>query len=173
MLKHLTIAAKALKSCRDELRNCLWDLRSQALEEHELTTAILRTLQPHINDSRLAVRFNVPRTLLSDNLTHALLRIIRELVINATRHGAATSIRVAGSLEGSRLQCSVTDNGCGFNPEDPPGVLQGHFGLQGIRERVKQLGGTFELASSPGAGTRATVTFLLHNADSLETPSHT
>lgn len=158
MLDHLGIAAKALKSCRDELRNCLWDLRSQALEEQDMTKAVLRTLLPHINDSRLAVRFNVPRSRLSDNTAHALLRVIRELVINAIRHGNASAIKVAGTLDQGKLLCSVTDNGCGFDAETVSGVLQGHFGLQGIRERIDEIGGTFEITSAPGKGTKAVIT---------------
>ena len=158
MLDHLGIAAKALKSCRDELRNCLWDLRSQALEEPDMTKAVLKTLQPVVNDSRLAVRFNVPRARLSDNTAHALLRVIRELVVNAIRHGNASAIKVAGTIDNGKLLCSVTDDGCGFDPDTAPGVLQGHFGLQGIQERVDELGGTFEISSLPGKGTKAVIT---------------
>ena len=157
MLSHIGIAAKALKSCRDELRNCLWDLRSQALEENDMNKAVLKTLQPVVNDSRLIVRFNVPRARLSDNTTHALLRVIRELVVNAIRHGNATTVKVAGTIDGEKLLCSVTDNGVGFDPETVPGVLQGHFGLQGIQERIDEIGGTFEIASAPGNGTKATI----------------
>jgi len=157
MLAHLGVAAKALKSCRDELRNCLWDLRSQALEETDMTKSIMRTLQPCINDSRLAVRFEIPRSRLSDNTAHTLLRVIRELVVNAIRHGAATSVKVAGTIDGDKLLCSVTDNGQGFDPDAVPGILQGHFGLQGIRERIDELGGEFTLVSTPGKGTKATI----------------
>lgn len=158
MLNHLDMAAKALKSCRDELRNCLWDLRSQALEEKDMAKAILRTLQPHVGNPQLVVRFNVPRSRLSDNTAHALLRVIRELVINAIRHGNASSVKVAGTIDKEKLFCSVTDNGCGFDPDAAPGVLQGHFGLEGIRERINEIGGTFELSSSQGKGTRAVIT---------------
>ena len=166
MLDHLDIAAKALKSCRNELRNSLWDLRSQALDEKSMTAAILRTLQPHVSDSKLDVRFNVPRARLSDNTTHALLRIIRELVVNATRHGGATIVKVAGTIDGRELLCSVTDNGTGFDPDRAPGVLQGRFGLQGIKERIAGLGGRFEISSAPGAGAKATIVVpLSHTSD--------
>ena len=158
MLDHLGIAAKALKSCRDELRNCLWDLRSQALEEPDMTKAVLKTLQPVVNDSRLAVRFNVSRARLSDNTAHTLLRIIRELVINAIRHGNASSVKVAGTIDNGQLLCSVSDDGCGFDPDTAPGVLQGHFGLQGIQERVNEIGGTFEIKSTLAKGTKAVIT---------------
>ena len=162
MLAHLGIAAKTLKSCRDELRNCLWDLRSQALEEKDMTTAIRRTLQPQVNDANLAVRFNVPRARLSDNTAHALLRIIRELAVNAIRHGEATTVKVAGTLDGDRLLGSVTDNGKGFDPDSAPGVLQGHFGLQGIRERLDDLGGELTISSASGQGTKAVFSIPIH-----------
>ena len=154
---HLDIAAQALKSCRGELRNCLWDLRSEALDEPDMTKAILRTLQPQINDARLQVRFNVPRKRLSDTTAHALLRVIRELVINALRHGRASSVKVAGSLDERQLMFAVKDNGCGFDPDHRPGMNEGHFGLQGIQERIERIGGTVRIESAIGVGSKITV----------------
>ena len=52
---------------------------------------------------------------------------------------------------------SQDDNGCGFDPDDHPGIMQGHFGLQGIRERVMRFGGKIEIASAPGKGTKVTI----------------
>ena len=158
LVSHLDIAWRTLKSCRDELRNCLWDLRSQALEEAEMETAIRRTLTPYVKGIALAIRFNVPRRIISDNTTHALLRIIRELVLNGIRHGGATTVRIAGDLEDGALRFSVKDNGCGFDPDDCPGVEDGHYGLQGIRERVRQLGGKMSIESSRGNGTKTVIT---------------
>ena len=154
---HIDIAGKALKSCRDELRNCLWDLRSQALEETDMTKAIQRTLQPHIGDSHIAIRFDVPRTALSDNTAHALLSIIRELVTNALRHGGATHVKVEGALKKEGIVCTVEDDGCGFDPDDCPGVAQGHFGLTGIQERLGPLHGTMDISGRTGKGTAITI----------------
>lgn len=103
------------------------------------------------------MRFNVARSKITDNTAHALLRVIRELVINAIRHGNATVVRVAGSLDQATLLCSVTDNGCGFDPNTAPGILQGHFGLQGVRERIEELGGMIKIASVPGKGAKVTI----------------
>ena len=118
---------------------------------------IRRTLAPVIGNARLMVRFEVPREIVSDNVAHNVLRIIRELVTNAVNHGKATKIRIAGSVDANFLHFSVADNGCGFDPESCPGAQQGHFGRQGIRERVKRLGGTVETTSSPGNGAKVTV----------------
>ena len=157
MRSHLNVAANTLKSCRGELRNCLWDLRNLTLEKADMNTAISQTLAPHLSGAELTVRFSVPRDRISDNTAHAILRIVRELTVNAIRHGRATQIRVAGSVDGDRMLFSVRDNGCGFDPETAPGVDRGHFGLLGIRERIDAFEGDFRIDSAPGRGTKATI----------------
>jgi len=155
--EHLATASRALQSCRDELRHCLWDLRSRALEESTMDAAIRQTLAPHLADTALDVRFDVPRARISDSTAHTILRIIRELALNGIRHGAATKIVVTGELTGRQMVFGVRDNGCGFDPETAPGFEQGHYGLLGIRERIEELEGEFTLASEPGKGTTATI----------------
>ena len=152
-LLHLGIASKTLRASRDELRNCLWDLRSQALEEPDMNAAIRKTLEPYVCDVDLQVRFNVPREIFTDNTAHALMRIIRELVLNAIRHGHAKTVKIAGSRENGLLLFSVRDDGCGFDPSAVSGVGQGHFGLQGVRERLRLFKGSVRIDSSPGTGT--------------------
>lgn len=156
--RHLMIAEKTLRSCRNELKNCLWDLRNNMLEENDVNEAIRKTLAPQIGDAVLQVRFDVRRRTFSENTMHAILRIVRELAVNAVRHGQATRILVAGSLEGQKLLFSVRDNGCGFDPNGCPGMAQGHFGLQGIRERIREFAGSLDIESAPERGTRVTVT---------------
>ena len=159
---HFTRAVKTLDSCRTELRNCLWDLRSQALEERDLNRAIRLTLSPILGDVELKIRFNVSRDRFSDNTAHSTLSIIRELAANAIRHGHATALRIAGCLDKREetrgvIRFSVRDNGCGFDPDHAAGVSQGHFGLQGIRERVASLEGELAFDRLTGGGMRATV----------------
>ena len=161
MHRYLSLAGKTLDSCREDLRNCIWDLRNLALDEIRADEAIRRTLAPHLGDATLAVRFAVPRERLTDNTAHTILRIIRELVLNAIRHGGATRIQIAGSIEDDRLLFSVKDNGRGFDPAAAPGMDEGHFGLQGIRDRVKTFDGTVEIASAAGKGTKVTVALRL------------
>lgn len=159
--RHLDCASRTLTSCRNELRNCMWDLRNQTLDDISMDEAIKRTLAPHLSGASFAVRFAVDRDLFSDNTALSILRIIRELTLNAIRHGKATSIKVAGCIEGNKLLFSVTDNGCGFDPSNIPSVELGHFGLQGVTERVETLGGTLTIDSAPGAGARASISITL------------
>ena len=163
--QRLSFALRTLQSCRNELRDCIHDLRSQALDQRDMNEAIRIALQPHLNDAKLNLRFNVPRTRISDNTTHAILRIIRELATNAIIHGHATKIDIAGTIDDNRLMMSVRDNGIGFDPENRPGVRECHFGLQGIAERIQQFNGTMHIDSTQGAGTKVTLTLAHHLAN--------
>jgi signal transduction histidine kinase len=69
-------------------------------------------------------------------------------------------VHVAGEVDARTLRFSVADNGCGFNPATAPDANAGHFGLEGIRERIKRMNGTFELKSAPGNGCIAVITIL-------------
>lgn len=162
----LRLAIRMLDTCREDVRNCIWDLRNLMLDETDVNDAIRKTVAPHVGDARLVVRFQVPRERLSDNTTHAILRIVRELAVNAARHGRATEIRVAGSVEHDRLLFSVQDDGCGFDPAAAPGMAQGHFGLQGIRDRIRTFNGEMSISSRPGKGTK--VVMALHVPESPE-----
>ena len=167
---YLACAKQILKSCRTELRRCIWDLKSNSLEEPNLDKAVLATVRPVVGGADVRIRFNVPRNRLSDVTTHALLQIIRELVANAVRHGRATKIRIAGEFSDDRLHFSVSDNGCGFDPDSCPGPSSGHFGLDGIRERIDKLGGELRIESSPENGAKATISLLASRQSQM---SHT
>lgn len=161
--KCLNLASRTIDACRMELRNTLWDLRSAALDEPSMDGAIRKTLCQNLVGIKLSVRFSVPRESFSDNTTHTILKIIRELASNAIRHGKATVIFIAGAIDGRRLRFSVRDNGCGFDPELAPGISEGHFGLQGISERLERLDGEMTIDSSGGKGTKVSISIpILH-----------
>lgn len=153
----LKTARNMLSSCRRELKDCLWDLRSRTFEEKDMSEAIMRTIGPHKGDAAVSVRFNVPRERLSESTTHTILSIVRELMVNAIRHGRATRVWIAGELRDGCITFSVRDDGCGFDAASAPGPQDGHFGLQGVRERVNATGGAVTIASAPGGGTKVTV----------------
>lgn len=123
-----------------------------------MTEVVLRTLAPHVTGSNIdiSVQFNAPLRKLSESITHAILRIIRELTINAIRHGKPSHIRIVGEYHDRSVSFSVTDDGVGFDPSSIPGPAQGHFGLAGIRERLAAFNGALTIESRPGRGARCT-----------------
>jgi signal transduction histidine kinase len=95
-----------------------------------------------------------PRADLPPDGRQALVRIVRESVWNGLRHGRATKIAIELSLEPS-MTLRIRDNGIGFDPEaETPAAC---FGLMGIRERARALGGEAWFLSSPGKGTAVEV----------------
>ena len=153
----LASAVKILHVSREELRDCIWDLRNQTLDEKYLEDAIRRTLLPHLCGTRLKIRFHVNRADIRDRSVHAAVSITRELVANAIHHGHPSMISIAGTLDGDSLKFSVVDDGCGFDVAHAPGPKDGHFGLTGIRERIRKLNGTFDITSKDGVGTKAAI----------------
>jgi signal transduction histidine kinase len=82
----------------------------------------------------------------------ALVRMVREAVTNAVRHGRAGRIAVSLSRHDA-LQLSIADDGCGFDPAARPSRPDAGFGLLGMGERAETLGGTLAVRSAPGSGT--------------------
>jgi len=164
VMPYLESARRKMQNCRDNLRNCLWDLRSRAFEEKELSEAVRKTIAPHIGETDVQIEMDIPCRKLSDNTIHAVLCVIRELAINAVRHGKAAHVKVCGTLDDAGLSFTVADDGVGFDPAQRPGLSEGHFGLQGASERVARLGGTFDITSTPGHGATATLNHLTPDA---------
>ncbi len=168
--RNLATAERMLNSSRTELKRCLFDLRHDALEEQDFSAAIRKSCEPLAGDAKMSIRFNVDRSRLTDTTAHAVLCIIRELVSNAATHGHAGHVYIAGDYRDGVLRFSVRDDGAGFDPATCRGPADGHFGLAGIRARVKRLGGVLELESSAGGPTRAAVSATITRPESDMAP---
>ena len=89
--------------------------------------------------------------------------LIREALQNAIRHAAPSRLSVALGFERKRLRVEIEDDGLGFDSEVDPESSH-HYGLVGMRERVEQLDGEFQLMSSPGKGTRVRLSIPLRRS---------
>lgn len=89
-----------------------------------------------------------------------VFRVVQEALTNVHRYSGSSSVEITVSQDNSALSVEVRDHGCGFPPstEAPHGRDAAGVGISGMRERVKQLAGTFELTSVPGKGTVVLVT---------------
>lgn len=153
----LLSARQILASCRKELQACLWDLRSRTFAERTVGEALARALEPVIGGAALQIRFNLPCRDVSEPALHTIIKVARELVANAVNHGHASRIALAGERQGGRVRFSVTDNGSGFDPAAAAGPRDGHFGLQGVRERLAPYNGTLTFQALSGGGMKARV----------------
>ena len=87
-------------------------------------------------------------------LENAIYRIVQEGLTNACKHSQSKKVRVGLVQHGDHVRIVIRDQGVGF---DPKTVEEGRFGLEGIRERARLLGGRSVIDSTPGKGTRIVV----------------
>jgi signal transduction histidine kinase len=150
----------AREQIRDEvakLRALIAELRPAALDEIGLRAAVEGLVERTASTQGLEISTEI--TLASDaegaprlapEVESAAYRIVQEGVTNVAKHADASGVEVRLAETDGRLEVTVKDDGCGFEPSAP----RTGFGLTGMRERVEMLGGTLELESSPaGLGT--------------------
>jgi signal transduction histidine kinase len=156
--EHIALARSLMRQTRTEVRRSVWDLRAQSLETHDLGQALQKAAE-HLTGTgvELQVTTSGQALRLTDVLENHLLRIGQEAVTNAVKHGKAGRILLHLDFCEDKVTMTVDDDGRGFDLDAVLGAAQGHFGLEGMRERVKRIGGTLRLESSPGSGTKLTI----------------
>ena len=87
--------------------------------------------------------------------TTALFRICQEALTNATRYAQATAVHLVLDSDEKQITLRISDNGRGITDAEARGTKS--FGLLGMRERARLLGGTFDIRAAPGGGTALTV----------------
>jgi len=152
MRQSLDRAVKLLAESRDKVKG----LRTATCEVAELTQALAaegeQLAQQHSAKFRLSVQGTA-------RVLHPIAReegflIAREALGNAFRHSGAKDIEVEVTYGDAALHVRVRDDGRGITPSVlQAGGTPGHFGLAGMRERAKKLGGKLEIWSEPAAGT--------------------
>ncbi len=92
---------------------------------------------------------------LSDSQQITLLALIREALSNVQKHSEATNVTITVTAQSGGVEAQIIDNGRGFDPEKTlvAAAREGHLGLVGIHERVRMLGGSAQIESSPGGPT--------------------
>jgi signal transduction histidine kinase len=101
---------------------------------------------------RCEVQLKIDDLAFTEEVSTALFRIIQEGLTNVARHAAATRVELILEKAHDRLELRITDNGKGIKPEATSSVRS--FGLLGIRERTRLLGGEATITAQAGSGTR-------------------
>lgn len=160
-LERIRRSITLLENALNEIRTFMGTFRPPEFERRDLVSILEGLVIQHEeltgNSVRLTITGELPPVALPVKIS--LYRILQEALSNAVRHGQADRHAVMLGSEGDRITMEVRDTGRGF---DVASVLQrpaaGHFGLEGMHERVRLLGGTFCIESSLGAGTLVRVT---------------
>lgn len=157
--RHLNLAQQFLERSRRDVHRTVWDLRAHGLDGRdfldilqERANAMVAGSSVGISVEREGEAFGLP-----DLVAGNLLMLAQEAVTNALKHGSPGKIDVRLRFAPDRVELEVRDNGRGFDLGTAPGQSDGHFGLQGMHERVKRLGGMLDVKASPGCGASITV----------------
>src|SRR6185436_18116087 len=147
----------AVAECRElvdsvvrTVRDLALGLRPSMLDDFGLQPA----LEWHVRD--LTRRYGLPVALsvdgafdsLPDSYRTCLYRIVQEALTNCVRHASATRVEVSVRERSGGVEVSVADDGVGLDPAR----RQSGFGLRGIEERARELGGSVDVGIAPGGG---------------------
>jgi signal transduction histidine kinase len=141
-----------------EVRQSVRTLRVEGRQEEPLETAIASLAEDFRQSTGISVSTKIQiKGVLSQPIVKALHRIVQEALTNTCKHAQATAVVVQIQSTSTQVFLSVKDNGQGFLTDITP---KG-FGLQGMRERVAALGGSFSIDSQPQHGCQIVVAFPL------------
>jgi two-component system NarL family sensor kinase len=153
------VIQNALEQARanlEEARRSVLDLRAAPLEGRRLPEALEEYVSnlPHPKELKIVFRATGANRPLPARVESGLYRISQEALANAIDHSRATEILVEISIAPDEVVLSVSDNGAGFDPEQ---IQPGRYGLMGLNERSRLLGGRMDIKSERGEGTRVEV----------------
>ncbi|HEY1238960.1 MAG TPA: sensor histidine kinase [Bryobacteraceae bacterium] len=138
-----------------ELRRIVAALSPAVLERLGLEAALrhLVTRFQKIHAGRVRLRIRMGEQPLPRPVAEVIYRATQECLHNIARHSQATAVNLRLHAADKNIELSVTDNGSGFRADQVAGKSSS-FGLAGMRQRARLLGGTLEISSRPGKGTR-------------------
>lgn len=143
-----------IEQCQRELRTLAYQLHPPALDELGLAGAVQEYAAGFTQRSGIKVTLDASPALerLPAETERALFRVVQESLGNVHRHSGSPTATIRIAREAGAVILEVIDQGCGLRVRGDGTVAKAGVGLAGMRERVRQLGGRFEIESS-GRGT--------------------
>ncbi|HEX9441566.1 MAG TPA: ATP-binding protein, partial [Roseiflexaceae bacterium] len=138
-----------------------WTLAAPPIDGQALSDALKELVERFAARTGLpaSYRHSGPPPALGYAAATQVLRIVQEALQNVEKHAQAAAVTVGSKTGDGALRVWVGDDGVGFAPTAAPANGNGNgFGLLSLRERARLAGGTLQVESAPGEGTRVTVT---------------
>lgn len=164
VLGHIRSATDMLQHAVEASQRIMMNLRP-AILDHGLVAAVhwlgnnfsKRTgIQAQIQTRSLPEK-------LPDNIKLAVFRTAQESLTNISKHAACTEVRIELTADTHFVTLEVSDNGQGIDASASAPAQQGQFGLKGLNERARSVGGWIDVSSTRGTGT--TITLMIPLAD--------
>jgi signal transduction histidine kinase len=145
----LTEAKRLGSIALQDVRQSVSTLRSDPLQGRDLPVALHKLVDEFQQSNQIKSHCNLDLpTMLPPDVTIAIYRIVQEALTNITKYAHASEASIEIHTTEIAIELQIIDNGRGFNPT----YNTTGFGLQGMRERVLSLQGTFEIISTPDRG---------------------
>jgi signal transduction histidine kinase len=139
--------------CQTEMRRVSHELRPAILDELGLAEAVRALAQRMAKHAHIDIACSVDGDVdrLPADSVIACYRLVQEALNNVVRHANAKRAEVHLTRDDKRLTVVVTDDGRGirYDPSAPEATRDGHFGLVGMQERIRAIGGTFRYGPPP------------------------
>ena len=154
--KACDVGMSLLRQSHFEARRLIAGVRPPVLDDAGIVEAITHLINEQNREKGPKVEFHslVVFGRLVPLLENAIFRIIQEGLTNACKYSGSSRVRITLLQEKDLLRIEIRDWGTGFNPKT---VNENSYGLLGIRERARLLGGKFHIRSAAGKGTRIVV----------------
>ncbi|WP_068773846.1 sensor histidine kinase [Paenibacillus sp. FJAT-26967] len=137
---------------QSEMRALLLHLRPVHLEGKQLSEGLNRLLEELKAKVPMEIMWEVDENItLTKGIEDHLFRIVQEAMSNALRHSKATKLELRMQQKAGWLRLLFRDNGIGFDLDEEK---QTSYGISTMRERVNEIGGSLQLVTAPGSGTR-------------------
>ncbi len=167
----LELARRFLGQSRLDLRRSIWDLRSRELEQFALTQALSIASTQILTGSGISVEHATTgeSRRLPEIVEENLLRIAQEALTNVLKHSGATAVSLQLIFGPDSVAMEIKDNGSGLIASRVAATDQPHYGLLGMKERAKRIGGRLDVSGPAGEGTTVRVSVILVQPESSET----
>ncbi|MDX1492646.1 MAG: GAF domain-containing protein [Longimicrobiales bacterium] len=158
-------ATNVVEEVTNQLRSLSFDLHPTMIEELGLASALASYVSRRSGRAGCTAELDLQEVAAGDRTAVICFRIAQEAVTNTIRHASASRIRVSLMENGGRLVLEVEDDGKGFDPGD----ASLHMGIEIMRERAALVGGSIEIDTAEGQGTRVRATLpVTAGADDVE-----
>ncbi|MCM3739296.1 sensor histidine kinase [Oceanobacillus luteolus] len=152
--KKMQLVEKMLQQSQLEMRALLLHLRPVALKGKSLVEGIEELLREMKQKVSMDITWTVEELSVDKGIEDQLFRIMQEAMSNTLRHAMATSFHVLLIKREDTVILRISDDGIGFDMER---MKTGSYGMQNMRERAYEIGGTFKVVSLPNQGTKLEV----------------
>ncbi|MCE9630578.1 MAG: sensor histidine kinase [Planctomycetia bacterium] len=155
--EHFAVARKMVDHAAQDLRGSVWALRTMPMPGQSFSESIAAVIKQFAktHDAVIDLRIVGTPVEVPNFVAGNLLLVAQEAIHNAVQHGAPEKVDVTVAFDATAgtVEITISDDGEGFEPGTQVGPAQGHFGIQGMRERIERLGGEFDVESRSGRGT--------------------